>query len=434
MTPSPVLVRIRDFQSLEDVDIEIRGFTCITGPTNIGKSAIIRAISGALLNSPVIGDVRKGRKYSSVTLDGGDWSMKWEKGKTISRTWIPANADRPLTAVGRGQLDEVAAFGFRSVSVGPKKVQPWLATQFDPVFLMRETGPAITDFLSEVSRLKVLQDGVIINARARRRAMDLFKIRDGDAEKLREKLKATIPLIVLLKVEKDLDAQIESIHVWEEKVSLGRKFQSSIQATEQAIAKFEAHKDIRLPTDHAEKRFHALQKMQIHWVDLEQAAASVRDIIGIKEISPPEDSGADELERLGTLRKFFPIPGMQRSVAVLDPADELEISTGPSSEEIEKMVRGAQLMTSIAQLEDGIEALTGSMDVPEAPEVPERLLRGARILAGIQQVQPQKGALEDRLERVESELDAVEEELALIPVCPACERPVSKAHSHPASA
>lgn len=41
----PVKVSIKNFQSVSDIEFEIHGFTCITGPTNIGKSAIIRAIS-----------------------------------------------------------------------------------------------------------------------------------------------------------------------------------------------------------------------------------------------------------------------------------------------------------------------------------------------------------------------------------------------------
>ena len=124
----PVKVRIRNYQSLEDVEFEVAGFTCISGPTNIGKSAIVRAISGALLNAPAIKAVRKGKKFCTVELDGGDWSLKWEKSKTVSRVWIPADAEKPLTAVGRGQLDEVAAFGFQSIDVGRDKVQPWFAS------------------------------------------------------------------------------------------------------------------------------------------------------------------------------------------------------------------------------------------------------------------------------------------------------------------
>jgi len=45
----PVKIRIKNFQSIEDLEIEVRGFTAITGKTNIGKSAIMRAISSAML-------------------------------------------------------------------------------------------------------------------------------------------------------------------------------------------------------------------------------------------------------------------------------------------------------------------------------------------------------------------------------------------------
>ena len=85
----PVQIRIRDFQSIDSIDLEVSGFTCVTGPTNIGKSAIVRAVSSAILNKSVVGSVRKGKKFCTVEVDG----LKWEKGERVGRYWVPGETD-----------------------------------------------------------------------------------------------------------------------------------------------------------------------------------------------------------------------------------------------------------------------------------------------------------------------------------------------------
>ena len=228
---TPVKIRISGFQSLADVEIEVHGFTCVTGPSNIGKSAIIRAISGSLLNSPVTGMVRKGEKHCTVSVEAEGWGYKWEKGeKGINRYWMPGS-DKPLDKVGAGQIDEVANMGFQSVRIGNKVVQPWFAHQFEPLFLMNQSGPAITDFISEVSRLKVLQDAVIINARGRRRALDKAKLHEESVTELQGKDAAVGQLDNLLKVEKDLEAQLASLQEWEGRARRGQEFAEAMDRT-----------------------------------------------------------------------------------------------------------------------------------------------------------------------------------------------------------
>jgi AAA15 family ATPase/GTPase len=40
--------RIENFQSHADTQVEIEGFTVILGPSNHGKSALVRAVAAAL--------------------------------------------------------------------------------------------------------------------------------------------------------------------------------------------------------------------------------------------------------------------------------------------------------------------------------------------------------------------------------------------------
>jgi len=122
-TLNPVQVRIQNFQSIDHVEFEVRGFTCITGKTNIGKSAIMRAISRSLLNDPVTGMVRKGAKYASVEMKSEGWGYLWEKGeKDVNRYEIDG---KRYDKTGQNQLPEIEAMGFRSIRIGDDDLEPW---------------------------------------------------------------------------------------------------------------------------------------------------------------------------------------------------------------------------------------------------------------------------------------------------------------------
>ena len=427
---TPIRVRIRGFQSLEDVKIEIRGFTCITGLTNIGKSAIIRAISGSLMNSPVTGAVRKGKKFCSVEIEAEKWGYKWEKAeKGVNRYWIPADADKPLAKVGQGQLELVADMGFQSVRIGKDAIQPWLATQFRPIFLMDRSGPAITDFISEVSRLKVLQDAIIINARGRKRSLDKAKIREGDVENLRKKEEATAPLENLLKVEEDLGAQMESLEEWGERIEVGQGLSDRMEDTARGIRILLDSKDVKVPTDRTADRIKKLGAMYLHWTRMEEAALQVAALRKIEEAGVPDDPAAADVARMTLLRRFSALPALLKAVELI-PAPE-----GPGEAEMDMLVKGASLARGLAEARAAVEALSEQVPkVPQDVKWPSRLSKGASVLVELEELKGAEEELESRLTALNEELAEVEEELASIPVCPTCERPMAESHSHAVSA
>lgn len=430
---TPVHVRIRGFQSLEDVEIEVHGFTCITGPTNIGKSAIIRAISGALMNSPVTGLVRKGKKFCSVEIVAEEWGFKWEKAeKGVNRYWIPSNADKPLAKVGQGQLDLVANMGFQSVKIGKEAIQPWLASQFKPIFLMDKSGPAITDFISEVSRLKVLQDAIIISARSKKRSLDRAKIREEDVEALREKEEATAPLENLLKVEQDLDAQMESLEEWSERIEVGQGLADKMEETAQGIRILLDSKKVRIPIDRTAKQIEKLGAMHLHWTKMEEAALRLHVLRDVERVQVPDDLVSKDVARMALLRRFSALPGLLKAVELFSAVELIPAPEGPREAEVSMLVKMEALSGRLTEAKEAVEALSGQeLTVPDSVDWPSRLSKGGPILAELEQLRAEEKELEGRLKGAREELALVEEELASIPVCPTCERPVDPSlHSH----
>lgn len=146
-------VKIKDFQSLKSVDIDIKnGITIITGPTNNGKTAILRAIESSLFNSMSDDMVRSGKNIAGVTISNGSHSMVYmrnARGKS-EKTAYQFDGGNIQKKVGRSQLPEVAKmFGVTDVRMNNGvKVRLNFWEQGDKPFLMDKTAGQLFEFLT----------------------------------------------------------------------------------------------------------------------------------------------------------------------------------------------------------------------------------------------------------------------------------------------
>ena len=109
-------LRIQDFQSLKDVEIEVQGLTVVTGQNNSGKSACVRAAFGAFTNTPGTKYVRHGAEHTSVSMEFSDGQiLKWEKGSGVNRYTLNGKV---LNKVGRSAPEEISCLGVQPLSVG----------------------------------------------------------------------------------------------------------------------------------------------------------------------------------------------------------------------------------------------------------------------------------------------------------------------------
>ena len=184
-----VRVRVQNFQSIEDVTIEIDGLTVITGTNNSGKTAVMRAIRGVFVNAPAGPLVRHGCAHLSVTISFDDgtvilWEKGWEKpnrkGKTINRYTVNG---KTLPGVGRGVPPEVEALGVREISASSDRVWPQIASQFDgALFLVNRPGSAVAEALSDVERVGKLASALKASEKDRRAVSSELKIRRKDVK------------------------------------------------------------------------------------------------------------------------------------------------------------------------------------------------------------------------------------------------------------
>lgn len=150
---SPLRIEIKDFQSLKHVNLElVDGVNIITGKTNQGKSAVIRAIDAALFNMGDDSMIRGGKRYSGVSIDNGRHKMVFcRDGLGKNEKTAYQFDDNPVQKkVGRSQLPEVAQmFNVRDVRMQNNtkmKLNFWY--QNEKPFLMDKTPGQLYEFLS----------------------------------------------------------------------------------------------------------------------------------------------------------------------------------------------------------------------------------------------------------------------------------------------
>jgi hypothetical protein len=422
----PIRVEIKSFQSIDHLDFEIRGFTCITGKTNIGKSAVVRAISSAILNNPVVGMVRKGAPYASVDLTSDSWAFRWEKSERgINRYTI---GDKTYDKVGQRQLPEIADMGFRSVKVGQDDVSPWLAPQFSPIFLLDKSGPQVTDFISEVSRLNVLQDAVVISARGKKKSNDEANLKAGEAAAFRRKQASVAGVGDVVKSVAELDEQAASIEEYEARASLAESVLSRLRTGAASVDALRKAAAVSVPAAPDASALAAVAAGESLARGLETAA---RSVIAVRKSSgvtvpaaPPEAAAILEAE------KFAHIPAEAKRVAKLEAVSKAKVPA-LKAEAFTAMFEAA---AHESRIRAAAAALSGFSDVAVPDALP------AEAVSGVAAAE----AAEERLRRAAEDVKAaaapakkaakdlaeLDDEISKIPVCPTCKRPGGAAAAH----
>lgn len=145
-------LKIKDFQSIKNADIDISGITIITGKSNAGKTAVIRALSDAVFNSGDDSHVRAGASRCTIELDDGKNRMTFmrDASRKSEKTSYSFNGGAEIRKVGRDQLPEVKEmFGITDVRManGTKATLNFW-NQNDRPFLMDKSPQQLYEFLS----------------------------------------------------------------------------------------------------------------------------------------------------------------------------------------------------------------------------------------------------------------------------------------------
>ena len=181
-------LKVRYFQSIERVDLEIDGFTVITGRTNLGKSALVRAMSGAFFGIPGDAYIQRGAKQAQVQLKGEDFELTWTKvGKETpqNKTRLKINGTTH-TKLGRDHAQLTQPLRVEEIQTTAARVKPQFANQHDAMFLLTLSPAAVAEVFKTLGRADVVTKAQGFCRKDRTAATAQKDVREQDLEQRRK--------------------------------------------------------------------------------------------------------------------------------------------------------------------------------------------------------------------------------------------------------
>lgn len=179
---SLVLLRVKNFQSLKDVEVKFGRFTVFVGPSSSGKSAVLRAIRAVVRNVSSPAAVSYGQSAFQVEAVFGDSTVSVVRGKGKS-LYVCDDVEYPKAGVSVPQSVELA---LRVPLVGGQEVS--LSDQFDRPFLLGETGSVAAKVLGELTNASLLIEAAREANRRRQSFSRVAGLREADVSSIRSRL------------------------------------------------------------------------------------------------------------------------------------------------------------------------------------------------------------------------------------------------------
>lgn len=434
---NPIKVKIKNFQSIKDLEFDISGFTCITGKSNIGKSAIVRAITSSLLNEPTVGMVRKGTVFSTVEMGSKDWEYKWEKGERgVNRYTVNGSV---LDKVGQAQISYVRDAGFFPIKVGSRKVNPWYASQFSPIFLLDETGPTVTDFISEVSNLQTIQNALLMSSKGKKKALDISKQKSDEMSVVKEHESKFSGVDNLKLVANDLDQQLVSISSYEDKISYFEKLSLTLTKLGDSIKPLDQISSLSFNDNSRElmDSYEHYEKRNFWHNSLTTAAKRITSIQGGSKFPTItiSDVPTSEFNHFSEMIKFTSIEVLKNKVELFEPINSItDFDDASLKLDYSDFVEKSSYCELIKNEELKISRLSSSLvscdPISVHPSDIETLKFISTMKMNLSSLLKEIDQLELEHKSVVYEINEVNSELRAIPNCPSCGRVSNTKHSH----
>ena len=155
-----MLIKAKNFMKLEDLTLNLNpGFNVITGPSNQGKSSIIKALESLFYNNHSDSRVMQGKdSYIIGVQDNNNTIMAKRNPNKATKTVYSIN-NNTLTKVNRGPIGEVEdLLNIKEVEILGQKTRLNFSEQFGGLFLLDKNPSQLYDFLATSDTSNKLND------------------------------------------------------------------------------------------------------------------------------------------------------------------------------------------------------------------------------------------------------------------------------------
>jgi hypothetical protein len=144
----------------------------------------VRAFRAATSNAPGDAFVRHGAKHSEVCITGPNFEIEWRKGGGLND--FKVNKEDFFSVGAGGVPQPVIDLGFRKLSLlgGKEELDVQVTDQFQPLFLLHESGNVAAAALSDAERADQLRTCQELSEKKRRDARSEKRVREKDLQQV----------------------------------------------------------------------------------------------------------------------------------------------------------------------------------------------------------------------------------------------------------
>ena len=155
-----MLIKAKNFMKLEDLTLNLNpGFNVVTGPSNQGKSSIIKALESLFYNNHSDSRVMQGKdSYIIGVQDNNNTIMAKRNPNKATKTVYSIN-NTTLTKVNRGSIKDVEdILNIKEIEILGQKTRLNFSEQFGGLFLLDKNPSQLYDFLATSDTSNKLND------------------------------------------------------------------------------------------------------------------------------------------------------------------------------------------------------------------------------------------------------------------------------------
>jgi hypothetical protein len=222
-------ISIKNFQSIKEANLNLSGFTVITGSSNLGKSAVRRAFATVIYNDWDASYIRDGFERAEIELERDGNVVKVEKeykNKVIKTNSFCVN-EKVYEKMGDSLPDEYKELGWLTLKAQGKKYKLNIATQLEPLFMIGNSDVENTTILNNAFRLDTFEKA---SAEAGRDAKDFektVKVHEKDLKVKEEDLANAKALLNRLESIKEIIEKLSTDYsLIEQYIALKREYEN----------------------------------------------------------------------------------------------------------------------------------------------------------------------------------------------------------------
>lgn len=379
-------IKVKNFQSILDGEVDLGQFTVFTGPSSSGKSAFVRAAHAVIRNSFNPTQVTVGHKVSEVSVTVDDHEITAIRGKSKS-TYILDGVE--YTKAGRNVPDAIVdVLSMPEVS----DVETSFSYQFDKPYLLADPGSVASKVLGSLTNVSVLHASLKESNRRNRELGSRYKVKSTDLAAITDKLETF----------QELDKKVKLVEETDELISDIERHTSD-------------HSSISRATDRAESLAHEVENVR--------GLLLVADRVD----SLKEESSANDVSKVQRLNSILlQIESLEKSIPTWD------FNNVPETLSNSNQISDIRRLSDILEVEVLIRSLP-TLDfnsVPSADDLPS--LRRAQdvdnLLSTFARVFKELSDGEPKITEYENKIGTLQHEhnnlLKDIDVCPLCLTPI----------